>query len=121
MRNTFTLLVEFGGAKQGYEQLKVAIEIQAFAEQQDIQTFGYESGSSGKYAFMAHPELVSEKEDGYKVWVFRETLESWLMLNQDIEAFTLKPTTEVESLFPTSSDEGNLQIKDTPRPKDLFF
>ncbi len=104
MRNTFTLLVEFRDDMWGYEQLKVAIQIQAFAEKQDIQTFGYESGNSGIYVFMAHPVLVNEKEDGYKIEVFRETLDSWLMLNQDINSFTLQPVTELGEQFPRVSN-----------------
>ena len=104
MRNTFTLLVEFREDMRGYEQLKVAIKIQAFAEKQDIQTLGHESSNSGIYAFMAHPVLVDEKEDNYKVEVFRGTLDSWLMLNQDIDSFTLQPVTELGELFPRVSD-----------------
>ncbi len=110
MRNTFTLLVEFREDMRGYDQLKVAIQMQAFAEKQDIQTFGYESSNNGIYAFMAHPVLVNEKEDSYKVEVFRGTLDSWLMLNQDIYSFTLEPVTELSELFPRTSDDEVEQL-----------
>jgi len=100
MRQTFTLLVEFRGDMRGYEQLKVAIQIQVFAEQQDMQAFGDESGSRGIYTFMTYPELVHEKDDDYKVWVFRETLNSWLMHHQDIDSFTLQPVTDLSEFIP---------------------
>ena len=62
MRKTFTLLVEFRGDMRGHEQRKVTQQIQNFAEQQDIQTFGYESGSTGTYAFMAHPDYIDQRK-----------------------------------------------------------
>ena len=97
---------------RGYEQLKIAIQIQAFAEKQDIQTFGYESSNSGVYVFMAHSVLVDEKEDSYKVEVFRETLDSWLMLNQDIDSFTLQPITELSDLSPKIGNSETEQAAD---------
>lgn len=119
MRKTFTLLVEFRGDMQGYEQLKVAMQIQAFAEQQDIQTFGFEDGDTGTYAFMANPVLVDEKEDSYKVGVLRGTLDSWLMLNQDIDSFTLQPITELSELFPRIGDSP-LQPENLTNRNKLF-
>ena len=100
MRKTFTLLVEFRGDMRGHEKRKVAETLQMFAEQQDIQTFGYEDANLGQYALMAHPEYIDKRKDDYELRTFRATLEPLLSRHKDIDSFTLQPVTGLSELFP---------------------
>jgi len=120
MRQTFTLLVEFRGDLRGREQRKVAEDIKAFAEQQDFQTFGYESGDSGTYAFMAHPDLIDLRRDSYEVGAFRRVLELWIKQQKDIQSYTLQAITEVSQLFPRIGDRQG-ETSENLSSKDKFF
>ena len=77
MRQTFTLLVEF--SMRVHEQRLVTDQIKAFAEKQDIQTFGFESDNKGTYAFMAHPDYIDERKDQYEIDMFKRSIEPWLL------------------------------------------